>query len=123
MKSAARVTCEIVLGIATAVRYNSAAHRTVCPRAARSRSMKSMVNSFRLLIVCSVAMLSLAAPAQAALITFDGLTATGQLTGTPAAGTVLTNQFAAQGVVFGLTGVSAGVALTNNSAFAPSSGV
>ena len=56
------------------------------------------------------------------LLTFEGLSATSQTSGTPPAGTVLTNQFAAQGVVFGLAGASAGVAVTD-AALAASSGV
>jgi hypothetical protein len=60
----------------------------------------------------------------AAIIDFEGIPATTQISGTPPANTVLTNQFANLGVVFGEPGISAGVAVVNfPGSFAPSSGV
>lgn len=51
----------------------------------------------------------------AALINFDDHAATSQVNGTPTASSVVSNDYASEGVVFGRAGLSTGVAVVNNS--------
>jgi hypothetical protein len=53
--------------------------------------------------------------ANAAFINFDSHASTGALSGVAPASALVTNDYAAQGIVFGRSGVSAGVAVVNNS--------
>lgn len=59
--------------------------------------------------------LLLANSANAVLIDFDSHVATTALSGAPTAGSVVTTDYSSDGVVFGRAGVSAGVAVVNNS--------
>jgi len=54
------------------------------------------------------------APAMAVTLGFEELPSTSLLSGTPPANTVLTDDFAADGIIFGKAGTSAGVAVTNH---------
>jgi hypothetical protein len=73
-------------------------------------------------LMIGLMVVSSAGSARAALIDFEGIPATTATSGTPPPNTVLTNNFNALGVVFGLSGVSAGAVVSNASATAPSSG-
>ncbi len=70
-----------------------------------------MKNSIKYLLLTLMLMSGVS---NAVLINFDNHIATSQGSGTPPANTVVTNDYISEGVVFGRTGVSAGVAVVNN---------
>jgi hypothetical protein len=67
------------------------------------------------LIVATALSIGIVLPAHAAFIDFDTHASTTSLSGVPPANTVVTTDYAAFGIVFGRTGVSAGSAVVNNS--------
>jgi hypothetical protein len=90
---------------------------------ARSILRRGRVLPACVLVACGWVGLATIPVADAALLNFEGLPASSQTSGTPPANTVLTDNFKSLGVVFGLSGVSAGVSVNNNTSLAPSSGV
>ena len=60
-------------------------------------------------------MLGYVGQAEAIFINFDSHASTTQISGTPPASAVVTDDYESQGILFGRAGVSAGVAVVNNS--------